>query len=157
MTEPEAITGRSTRRPSAMIALLLTPPACGWLVGASIPKYGLSETPKARWWVLVMSSLSPMQRSLAKLRQDGYRVHITEHYSRGLKHDLFGFCDILALRENEVLAVQVTSGSNVAARVKKIMDSEELPFVRKAAIRVVVHGWKKYVKTGWTCREVDLS
>lgn len=101
-------------------------------------------------------SQSPMQRSLKKLRDDGYVCFITEHFARGLRHDLFGWCDILALREDEVLAVQVTSRGNVAARVKKITDAVTLPIVRKAGIRVCVHGWGK-LKAGWTLREVDLS
>lgn len=84
-------------------------------------------------------------------------MHITEHYTRGLKHDLFGFGDILALRENEVLCVQTTTRGHLNERVVKIMESEELPYVRKAGIRIIVHGWVKYVKTGWTCVERDLS
>lgn len=100
--------------------------------------------------------MSPMQRSLQKLREDGYACFITEHFARGLRHDLFGWCDILCLRENEVLAVQVTSRGNVAARVKKITESDTLPSVRKSGIRVVVHGWGK-MKAGWSLREVDLS
>ena len=97
--------------------------------------------------------MSPMQRSLAKLKGEGYACFITEHFARGLRHDLFGWADILALREAEVLAVQVTSRTNVAARVSKIKESVTLPFVRRSGIKVVVHGWGK-LKSGWDCREV---
>lgn len=100
--------------------------------------------------------MSPMERSLKKLREDGYECFITEHFARGLRHDLFGWCDIICLREGEVLAVQVTSRGNIAARVKKITVSPTLPFVRRAGIRVVVHGWGK-LKAGWSLKEVDLS
>jgi hypothetical protein len=51
-----------------------------------------------------------------------------------------------------VLAVQVTSRSNVSARVRKITDSPLLPLVREAGIRVLVQGWD-----GPQLREVDLS
>lgn len=100
--------------------------------------------------------MSPMQRSLKHLRESGYACFITEHFARGLRHDLFGWCDILALKEGEVLAVQVTSRSNVAARVNKITDSGTICSVRAAGIRVLVQGWGK-LKAGWTLKEVDLS
>lgn len=100
--------------------------------------------------------MSPMERSLKLLRERGYDCFITEHYARFLRHDLFGWCDILALREGEVLAVQTTSRTNVAARVKKITDSPTVASVRKAGIRICVQGWGK-LKAGWTLKEVDLS
>lgn len=102
--------------------------------------------------------MSPMQRSLKKLRDEGYHCEITEHFSRGLKHDLWGFCDILAIKENEVLAVQTTSAANKSARIKKITESEKIAYVRKAGIRVVVHAWGLKKKTGkWESNEEDLS
>ncbi len=102
--------------------------------------------------------LSPMQRSLAYLRGLGYRCHITEHYAFRKKHDLFGFTDILCLRGEEILAVQTTTRSNVSARVQKIMDCEELPYVRKAGIRIVVHGWGYMARSKtWELKQVDMS
>lgn len=91
-------------------------------------------------------------------------MEITEHRNQskfgwGKTHDLFGFADIFALRDGEKLLVQVTSYSNVSARIRKI-NSEDLAAnvaaVRKADIRIVIHGWRK-VKGRWTFREVDLS
>lgn len=102
--------------------------------------------------------MTPTQRSLAKLRADGYHCEIVEKwnpYAR-IRQDLWGFVDILAIREGEVLAVQVTSRGNVSARVNKITEHENLPIVRKAGIRIEVHGWGK-LKAGWDCRVVDLS
>tara|TARA_Y100001938_G_C8061938_1_gene417841 strand:+ start:483 stop:791 length:309 start_codon:yes stop_codon:yes gene_type:complete len=102
--------------------------------------------------------VSPTQRSLKKLREDGYEpVEIVEKYVRtgagGFRKDLFGFCDLLALHPNgEILCCQTTSRSNVSARVKKIEDHPNLDIVRKCNIRIVVHGWDKD-----RCREVDLS
>ena len=102
--------------------------------------------------------MSPTQRSLKWLRDNGYHCAVVEKFAFGKRHDLFGFGDILAIRENEVLIVQVTSRGNVSARVKKItIECEEtLALVRKAGIRVVVQGWGK-LKAGWALREVDLS
>ena len=103
-------------------------------------------------------STSPTQRSLKHLREKGYHCEVVEHWAFGRRHDLWGFCDILAIRDDEVLAVQVTSRGNVSARVRKItVECEEtLGLVRKAGIRVIVQGWGK-LKAGWTLREVDLS
>lgn len=101
---------------------------------------------------------SPTQRSLEHLRKMGYTVVVVEYYNAFTKrrHDLFQFADLLAIRENEVLLVQVTSGSNVSARVKKITDNEHIGAVRKAGIRVEVHGWRK-LKSGWAPNIVDLT
>jgi len=74
-----------------------------------------------------------------------------------IRQDLFGFADLLALRGTEIMLVQVTSGSNVAARVRKITEHENLPRVREANMRVVVHGWRKDAKGVIHFREVDLS
>lgn len=109
-----------------------------------------------------MSAMSPMQRSLEKLRSDGFRIYITETNHRigklVFKKDLFGFCDILALKKDCIRAVQTTSRSNLNARVKKICDSPELEFVRMAGIEIIAEGWaySKRTKT-WVCTEVDLS
>jgi len=100
---------------------------------------------------------SPMVLSTRLMQMRGYRVYETEKNLsfRGIKfkQDLFGFCDLLCLRKNEIVAVQTTSASNASARVHKITDSDELPFVRDAGISIVVHGWRK----DGTCREIDLS
>ena len=102
--------------------------------------------------------LSPTQRSLKYLRDLGYTVAIVEYFNYFTKrrHDLFQFADLLAIRKDEVLLVQVTSGTNVSARVKKITDNEHLPAVREAGMRVEVHGWRK-LKSGWAPKIIDLS
>lgn len=101
---------------------------------------------------------SPTQRSLKYLRESGYTVAIVEYWNAFTKrrHDLFQFADLLAIRENEVLLVQVTSGTNVSARIKKISENEHIGAVRKSGMRVEVHGWRK-LKSGWEPRIVDLS
>ena len=101
---------------------------------------------------------SPTQLTLAKMRKDGYLAWITEHwdsFSRK-RRDLWTFCDVLCVRDSEVVAVQCTSYTNISARVKKIQECEYTPDVRKAGIRIVVQGWRK-VNNRWQCKEVDLS
>jgi hypothetical protein len=108
-----------------------------------------------------LSKASPTKRSTDWLRTEGYHVELVEQTKRVgapgklkvWKVDLWNFVDLLAIRRGEVLGVQVTSMSNVASRVKKITESELLPRVREAGIRIEVHGW---ADTG-RMRRVDLS
>lgn len=106
-----------------------------------------------------MAKTSPTQRSLAVLREQGYTVAIVEHWNpfARIRQDLFGFIDLLALKDGETLAVQTTSYSNMSARVKKIAEHELVSVVRKANWKIVVHGWKKDSKGKWVLREVDVS
>lgn len=105
------------------------------------------------------SGTSPTQRSLAKLRADGYTVAIVERWNphAKIRQDLFGFIDLLAIREGETLAVQSCSGTDVSKRVAKIADADCVGAVRKAGWRIVVHGWVKRASGKWECREVDCS
>ena len=104
------------------------------------------------------ASRSPTQRSLEYLRDLGYHCEIVEKWNSFTKQrkDLWGWCDILAIRENEVLAVQVTA-SAVADRIKKIQESTTVALVRKAGIRIECHGWRKNVKGRYVLRVEDIS
>ena len=101
---------------------------------------------------------SPTVRSLKLLRDEGYLCQVVERFNHFSKTrlDLFGFIDILAIRENEVLGVQATSRSNVSSRVAKITEHENTAAVRKSGIRIEVWGWGK-LKDGWCVKRVDLS
>ncbi len=105
------------------------------------------------------SKISPTQRSLKHLREAGYLCQVTEvwnNWSR-TRTDLFGVGDILAIRSGEILMVQATSRENVPHRVNKIAEHENTPQIRKAGIRLVVHGWGKMASGKWELREVDCS
>lgn len=90
---------------------------------------------------------SPTSRTLDLLRKGGYECAIVERWNAYTKtrHDLYGFADILAMRGIELLAVQATSGSNVAARVTKILaEPRALEWVRPGSQRfLTVIGWSK--------------
>ena len=105
-----------------------------------------------------MAKASPTQRSLEYLRDQGYLCAIVEHWNpfARIRQDLWGWADILAIRKDEVLAVQVTA-SAVSDRIKKIEASETLPKVRDAGIRIEVHGWRKNSAGKYVMRIVDLS
>ena len=103
------------------------------------------------------SSVSPTQRSLALLREQGYLCEVVERWNPWAKvrQDLFGIGDILAIKDEETLLVQTTSRSNLNARVKKISESEMLPTILDAKWRVVVHGWGE-LKEGWDCKTFEF-
>lgn len=103
--------------------------------------------------------MTPTQRSLEALREAGYLPSVVERWNSfaRIRQDLWGWCDILAIKKGEVLAVQVTSAANVSARIKKIQDSETIAKVRDAGIRVEVHGWSKNASNRYVCRVVDIS
>jgi hypothetical protein len=106
-------------------------------------------------------------RTLAQLRKDGWLPQVVEQHNTfsGQKTDLFGFIDIIALRDGETLGVQVTSAANMANRINKIESDEladNLAAVRKAGWRLEVWGWKKPTATTgprrlWRLRVVDVS
>jgi hypothetical protein len=103
--------------------------------------------------------VTPTQRSLKYLRDDGYMAAVVEKWNphARIRQDLFGIVDILAIRDGETLAVQTTSGSSVSARVRKIADSDAIANIRKAGWRFHVHGWRKNSKGRYVLRMVDVS
>jgi hypothetical protein len=104
------------------------------------------------------SSLTPTQRTLAYLREEGYTCAIVERWNpfAKIRQDLFGFIDILAIKKDETLAVQCTS-TGVAERVKKIEESEYLSKVRDAGWKILVIGWRKNSKGKYVMRRLDIS
>lgn len=108
--------------------------------------------------------MSPTQRTLAKLRADGWTAAVTERWNAyaKIRQDLFGFVDVLAVAAGRgALAVQCTSGPHVADRVLKIRD---LPAVRawlESPAKLEVWGWRKVGPRGkrklWEVRRVMLG
>ena len=103
--------------------------------------------------------VSPTQRSLKLLRDDGWTVAVTEHWNpwARIRQDLFGIIDLLCVRDGVTMGVQTTSYSNITARVKKIGDSEHIEALRSAEWVIQVHGWRKNKKGRWEARIVDVS
>lgn len=108
-----------------------------------------------------MSRVSPQARAIRKLREHGYEVQTVEQIKRApgktWRVDLFGAFDLLAVNsEGQVLAVQVTSRSNVASRVQKLADIEVLGWLRKAGWSLAVWGYGA-TKTRGDWLIVDIS
>lgn len=108
--------------------------------------------------------VSPTQRSLKWLDDRGWLTAIVEKWNAfaKVKQDLFGFIDLLAVKTPDgILGVQTTSGSNVAARIEKILASRNLVPWLGAGGRVEVHGWRKIGPRGgrkvWKLRRVVIK
>ena len=113
--------------------------------------------------------------SRKKWREDGYAVEAGEHVSRIGKvvrrHDTFGFADLIAVKVGRLVFVQVTSWSNVWARVDKIANeshgrgqwtrpirdyAKELLSIH--GVRIVVEGWRQNKETlRWESREIEVT
>lgn len=106
-----------------------------------------------------MSKVTPTQRTLKEMRERGYLCEVVEKRIpfKPITKDLFGFIDILCVKAGEIVGVQATSRSNIASRVKKIAEHENVGKVRDAGIRILVMGWGKMANGRWEFREVDCS
>ena len=96
---------------------------------------------------------SPTARTLQRLKKDGVLAGVVERYNQYSRktNDLFGFIDIVALDGNTVIGLQVTSGSNVSARVHKIKEecAQNAKDWLKCGAKIEVWGWRKLkVKRG---------
>jgi hypothetical protein len=72
------------------------------------------------------SKTSPTQRTLKYLREQGCQlVAVTERWNphARIRQDLFGIIDVLALKDDQVIAVQATAGG-VSARINKIAEAD---------------------------------
>lgn len=97
-------------------------------------------------------------RSRKLLESQGYTVATVEHYNAYTKrkHDLYGCIDLLAIGNGETLAIQVTSKSNMSARIHKIEDAIALPEMLRSKWRVIVHGWVKNKSNRYELKEFEF-
>lgn len=91
---------------------------------------------------------SPTQRSLAYLRELGWRAEVVERFIPQTKtrRDLFSCIDILCITDSETLGVQATSGSNVPARLAKIRGLDAARAWLRGNRKLWVVGWRRYAK-----------
>jgi hypothetical protein len=110
-----------------------------------------------------MAKTSPTARTLKYLRDNGWPlVQVVERYNPFSKKriDLFGFADVIAMGPTQGTAlIQVTSGTNVAARITKMRDEcydQVLTAMKTPNVSVVVHGWRK-VRICTQCGEMKFK
>ena len=105
-----------------------------------------------------MAGITPTQRSLKYLREQGYSVWIVEHWNHFARkrQDLFGCIDLLAIGHGHTLAVQTTSRDNTSTRCKKIVENDYYSEMIRSGWKIHVHGWGK-LKDGWQVKVVELN
>ena len=100
--------------------------------------------------------MSPLQRSKKYLEEQGYLVAIVEKWNPWAKvrQDLFGIFDLLAVKPEDTIAVQVTTLAHMNEREKKMKNSSHL-----AMMPIIwgkeIHGWRK-LKSGWQVKIKEL-
>ena len=97
-----------------------------------------------------MSGITPTQRTLKKLRDDGYTAGIVERFisipgSFGKRIDLFNIIDIIAIKKGEIWGVQ-SCGQAFADHDKKILEHENSPKWIEAGGILLLIGWRKLKK-----------
>ena len=108
--------------------------------------------------------MTPTERTLRYLREQGYTVEVVERWNpyAKIRQDLLGIFDILALdpKRREIVGVQCTSGGNVSARVKKIKASDKATVWTRSGGLIWVIGWslkgKKGERKTWQPRVVEV-
>src|SRR3990172_10044773 len=95
---------------------------------------------------------SPTQRSLKLLRSEGYTCQIVEKWNffAHIRQDLFGFIDIVCLKEGEegVLGVQTTSATHMSDHEKKIVKSPISRLWLMTGNKIELQAWSKKGKKG---------
>jgi len=92
--------------------------------------------------------LHPETRTVRKLEADGWDLvgKVATRMGR-FSVDLFGFADVIGLRDGGVILVQATSDDHVSHRVRKMESPELIDRVRtacKIGVCVEVWGWYKH-------------
>lgn len=106
--------------------------------------------------------MSPTERTLKELRRFGYLVAVVEKWNphAKIRQDLFGIGDVLAVspEAKRTLLLQVTTGQNVRARLKKLQSreyAETIAGLKAAGWHVGVWGWARWMGT-WGYKEYYL-
>jgi hypothetical protein len=109
--------------------------------------------------------MTPSARTRKHLTALGWHVWNVEQTipHTFIKRDMFGWIDLLAVHpQHGILGIQVTSGANLNARIKKARTvAGPLTACLLAGMKLVAHGWALRGPRGarkvWTLREVGIS
>jgi hypothetical protein len=117
----------------------------------------------------------PLQRSKAKLEEEGWKVWKVETWNQwsGRRIDLYNLMDLVAIRPdvNGVLGIQCCS-EDIQLHIRKYLEgytdnrgtfhgpNEFLPIWKAAGNKILIHSWVKRGERGkrktWQLREVIL-
>ncbi len=88
---------------------------------------------------------SPTQRTLARLKRDGFTAGVVEKWIPQTKRrlDFLGGIDIIAVGNGSIVGIQCTSQSNASARVRKLCAEPRLKVWCDNGGKLQVWGWAK--------------
>lgn len=93
-----------------------------------------------------MAKQSPTSRTLERLRELGFTAQVVERWNQyaRIRQDLFGFCDIVAMREGVgTVLIQACAGASHAARRSKVLAEPRAEIAAKCGNRIEVWSWAK--------------
>ena len=98
-----------------------------------------------------MARTSPTQRTIRALKQQGCICGVVERFNafvgpHGIRQDLFGFVDVIALLPDGIAAIQCCAGSGHAAHRQKILENEVAPEWLKSGGVIQIWSWRKVKK-----------
>ena len=94
-----------------------------------------------------MAGISPTSRTLKYYRTQGWEIDIVERFNPyagkfGIRKDLFGIIDLIALAEHSIVGVQ-SCGQAFAEHKRKLLDSSFSLEWLKSGGRLILIGWRK--------------
>ena len=117
--------------------------------------------------------MTPTARSLALLRSQGWVGDVVERWIGGgkfrVRKDFLGFADIVGIQlysgpydlKVRAVAVQATSGTNIAHRLAKMRETPGAVEWLRAGGMIEIHGWAKRGARGkrkaWQVRVVVVT
>lgn len=98
-----------------------------------------------------MGSISPTQRTLKANRNLGRICGIVEKFQQyggkfGIRQDLFGFIDIIAIDEFQGIVAIQSTGQDWSGHIKKIMELEEIVIKWLHHAPLELWAWRKVKK-----------
>jgi hypothetical protein len=92
------------------------------------------------------TTATPTQRTMDQLRKEGWMIGIVEkwnHFAK-IRQDLFGFIDLVAVKNERTIGVQACNDVDVSPRVNKILDLETANnWLAGGTREIQVWGWRK--------------
>jgi len=100
--------------------------------------------------MMAKSGLSPTQRTLRAMRDEGRICGIVERFNRfvgahGIRQDLFGFIDIIALDTSKGIIGVQSCGTAFSQHEKKILEERSMECIEwlRCGGKVELWGWRK--------------
>ena len=93
--------------------------------------------------------ISTSARTLKELKRQGIPCALAERFNpyvgeHGIRQDLFGFIDVIAIKNNAITAIQCCSGSSYSAHYEKIIENENAyDWVTLGNGRIEIWAWRK--------------